>query len=82
MVVHVLAVAAQPRHDDRDMAVANGEQDAPHAGVADHGICGVEMGDHLVEAHERLGYRRMLRRAAVTVLDDQVAGRQCRDRVQ
>jgi hypothetical protein len=82
MVVHVLAVAAQPRHDDGDMAMADCEEDAPHAGVGDHGICCVEMGEHLVEAHERLGYRRMLRRAAVTVLDYQVASGQCRYRVQ
>ena len=81
MVVHVLAVAAQPRHDDGDMAMANSEKDAPHAGVGDHGICGVEMREHLVEAHELLGYRRMLRRASVTVLDYQVASRQCRNRV-
>jgi hypothetical protein len=72
MIVDVLAVATEARHDHRDVTMAHSENDRANPGVSDYCIRPLELRKHIVEAHEGLGDGGVPRCHTVAVLDDQI----------
>jgi hypothetical protein len=82
VVVDVLPEALHARHDDRDMAIPDGREDAAYAGVGDHELAPLELPENLVEFHELDRGRHARRGQTMAMLHHQLLVRQRGQRAQ